>query len=85
MTICKKADDDLRLIADRTIASLYQSGQIKGIAGKWFGGAKAGNLRPKGMGIGDRGNKGGGDQRANARDLVEAPAHLTRAMPGEDR
>ncbi len=40
----RRGDDDLRLIADRTIASLYRSGQIKGIAGKWFGGAKAGNL-----------------------------------------
>lgn len=40
----RRGDDDLRLIADRTIASLYRSGQIKGIAGKGFGGAKAGNL-----------------------------------------
>ena len=40
----RRGDDDLRLIADRTIASLYRSGQIKGIAGKWFGGAKAGKL-----------------------------------------
>lgn len=40
----RRGDDDLRLIADRAIASLYRRGQIKGIAGKWFGGAKASNL-----------------------------------------
>ena len=40
----RRGDDDLRLIADRTIDRLYRSGQLKGIAGHLFGGANAVNL-----------------------------------------
>ena len=40
----RRGDDDLRLIADRTIAALYRSGEIEEVYRAWFGEAKAGNL-----------------------------------------
>jgi ABC-type amino acid transport substrate-binding protein len=40
----RRGDTDLRLIADRTIASIYRSGEIEDIYRTWFGDAKAGNL-----------------------------------------
>ena len=40
----RRGDSDLRLIADRTIAALYRSGEIEALYKTWFGTAKAGNL-----------------------------------------
>ena len=40
----RRGDDGLRLIADRTIAALYRSGEIREVYRTWFGEAKAGNL-----------------------------------------
>ena len=40
----RRGDDELRLVADRTIAALYRSGEIEDIYRAWFGDAKASNL-----------------------------------------
>lgn len=40
----RKGDSDFRLIADRTIAALYRTGQIEQIYRAWFGKGKPGNL-----------------------------------------
>lgn len=40
----RRDDDALRLVADRTLAALYRSGEIAGIYRRWFGGAEPSDL-----------------------------------------
>lgn len=42
--VLRRSDDDLRLIADATLARLYRSGDIKQIYGRWFPEAPASEL-----------------------------------------
>src|SRR5262245_41274378 len=39
---------------------------------------------PEHLPVADLGNEGSGDYRADARDLLQPPARLARAMPGQD-
>ena len=39
-----RGEDDLRLIADRTLAHIYRSGQMDALYGRWFTGTEPGDL-----------------------------------------